>query len=322
MNKKQLNILLLGAGKRVSFCEYLLKTAESLNIKVRIFAYETEEFVPIIKYAKIILGKKWRDPEAKKDLLKIVEKNKIQVIVPFMDGATTFLSELKEKELKNSSILCLVSPLKTCEIFLDKREASKWCEENQINSPKVCQNLKRKGCEYPLIAKKVFGFGSRDIFIIRNVRDINYFLGGYDPEEYLIQEFIEGEEFTIDAYVDKSKKIIAVVPRRRIAVIDGEVNKSQTVYNQKIIDFCKNILAKENFYGPVTIQVIVDKKGDIYFIEINPRFGGGVILTFEAGGDYIKYFLKEYFNQKLKKLINWKKNLYMLRANQEIFLKK
>ncbi len=137
-------------------------------------------------------------------------------------------------------------------------------------------------------------------------------------KEPIIQEFIKGKEYTIDVLCDLKGEIISVVPRERIEVRSGEVSKSRTVINKKIIKatidlvnklkqyieeykiYCK--ITSENFnalqlekdegtvIGPLTIQCIVTKDNEIKFIEINPRFGGGVPLSFEAGIDYGKYF--------------------------------
>uniref|UniRef100_UPI0025CFFA67 ATP-grasp domain-containing protein n=1 Tax=uncultured Clostridium sp. TaxID=59620 RepID=UPI0025CFFA67 len=42
----------------------------------------------------------------------------------------------------------------------------------------------------------------------------------------------------------------------------------------------------EGTIGPLTIQFIKTYSDEIYLIEINPRFGGGVPLSFECGADY------------------------------------
>ena len=53
----------------------------------------------------------------------------------------------------------------------------------------------------------------------------------------------------------------------------------------------------------IDCDIIVDKKGLIYCLDINPRFGGGYAYTHLSGLNYIKYILYDELNlnYKLKK---------------------
>ena len=52
--------------------------------------------------------------------------------------------------------------------------------------------------------------------------------------------------------------------------------------------------------GQITVQLIQDEKtGDNYYIEINPRFGGGAPLSIKAGADSAKAVLKILNGEKL-----------------------
>ena len=52
--------------------------------------------------------------------------------------------------------------------------------------------------------------------------------------------------------------------------------------------------------GQITVQLIQDEKtGENYYIEINPRFGGGAPLSIKAGADSAKAVLKMLNGEKL-----------------------
>ena len=54
--------------------------------------------------------------------------------------------------------------------------------------------------------------------------------------------------------------------------------------DEKIIEECERIVEKFKPVGPITVQLIRQNvTGDDYFIEINPRFGGGAPLSMKAG---------------------------------------
>ena len=55
-----------------------------------------------------------------------------------------------------------------------------------------------------------------------------------------------------------------------------------------------------NFYGPINIQLIQDKNGKIWLIEINPRLSGSVEFSIKAGFNPFLYFNRNMQNIKIK----------------------
>ena len=73
--------------------------------------------------------------------------------------------------------------------------------------------------------------------------------------------------------------------------------------------------------GVITVQLILTRKGKIEFIEINPRFGGGVPLAIKAGADFPKWILQQLIGKKPRiKFDGFKDGLTMLRYDDEIWL--
>lgn len=70
--------------------------------------------------------------------------------------------------------------------------------------------------------------------------------------------------------------------------------------------------------GPLTIQFFKDKNGNVYLLEINPRFGGGVPLSFEAGADYGRA-LNTIINEEEINYINEFEEKTMLRYDEAVF---
>ena len=53
-----------------------------------------------------------------------------------------------------------------------------------------------------------------------------------------------------------------------------------------MIEEMKKLVSDFKPSGQITVQLIQDEKtGDNYYIEINPRFGGGAPLSIKAGAD-------------------------------------
>ncbi len=310
MLNNQINILFLGGAKRVSLAERLILAGKSLGKAVKIFSYELDKFVPIAAIGEVIIGKKWKDVDIYEHLNETIKNHQIHIIIPFLDPATVTASVLKEQ---NSAIFIPVSDEKTCEIFFDKAKANQWFLEHKFPVPH------QNSSQFPLIAKPVKGSASQGILKIESKAELIDFANKNEVEKYLIQQFIDGDEFTVDCYVDIYGEIMSVVPRKRLETIGGEVSKSITQKEELMIEIAENILQKANFRGPITIQFLKDAQ-QCYIMEINPRLGGGVITSIEAGADIPLMILKDFLQIKNTKITNWQANLLMMRANREFFI--
>jgi carbamoyl-phosphate synthase large subunit len=73
--------------------------------------------------------------------------------------------------------------------------------------------------------------------------------------------------------------------------------------------------------GVITLQLFLTGKNKIKFIEINPRFGGGVPLSIKAGANFPKWILQELINKKPDiQFDNFKDGLTMLRYDSEVWV--
>jgi len=304
-----MNILMLGAGRRLSLVNKITRAAEEEGTKVSIYAYEDSIYCPISKVSNVIAGRKWTDPLFKDELFSIIEKKSIDVIIPLMDGATVALSELNNK---TKSFWACVSSYETCATFYDKRLSEKWFVKNGVNIPLIKDKI-----VFPIILKDAFGFGAKGQYFAENEIELEHILNKINYENFVIQPFIRGKEYTVDAYVSKSGEVLGCVPRTRLYVVGGEVVNSITTKNEALESECRRILSLSEFRGPITIQAIENKDG-IWFIEVNPRFGGGVILSMEAGADYAKLLIREALGKPVEK-VNWRDKLLMTRSYQETF---
>ena len=161
------------------------------------------------------------------------------------------------------------------------------------------------------------GTASKGILIIANAEQWDKL---QNKDDYVIQQYIaDREEYTVDCYVTTSGKIISIVPRLRIQTAGGEVMNSETRRDKNLIDISEQVLKSGDFKGPVTIQFLRDKKtGATYIMEINPRLGGGVITSIEAGADITEFILRNYLGEELEPCDSWKDRTLMTRYFKEV----
>lgn len=308
--KKKINILFLGGAKRVSLAEHLQKAGRCRGIDVIIHSYELDKFVPIGKIGNVIKGLKWTDSNIFCDLLSVIDQYQIDIVLPFVDRAIEIAAFLREK----TKAFIPISSVDMCKTMYDKVESSRWFEANGIPQPMVYKMLHE--IKYPAILKPRNGSASKGIVIVNMSKEVE----GLDLEKYLVQKYIPNAvEYTVDCYVSQKGIPTSIVPRIRLETTGGEVTKTITKYNQKLIDTAYNILQSGEFRGPITIQFIANNTEEQYYVmEINPRFGGGVIGSIEAGSRTLEMLLDEYEGKEIYTVTDWSENVLMTRYMKEV----
>ena len=213
---------------------------------------------------------------------KIVRKENIQAILPCLD---TFLLPFceKGKELEKIGVKIILSPCETIRICRDKWLLYKRLHET-IPMPlsAILYNSSNLKLKFPIIVKPRAGSGSKHVFIAKNEEELNMYMRKVpDP---IIQEYILGEEYTVDMLVDKDHKPLVIVPRKRLEIKAGISVKGIIQMNEEIIDIGRKLCNLLRFFGPVNFQVVLDERDGLpKLTEINPRIAGGMSLTIAAG---------------------------------------
>lgn len=291
--------------------ELLKKSGERLGLDVRIISYELLEQVPIAIVAKVIVGLRWSDPKVVQDIVRVCNEEKVDIIIPFVDGAIEVAARCREEM---PGVFVPVSDFEVSRSMFDKVEAAKVFKDAGIPIPQTYTPL---NAEVPAIAKPRKGSASRGIRIYHNLEELMQL----DPlEDYLVQEFIEDkEEYTVDCYVSQKGEILTVVPRCRLEVMGGEVTRTITCHNSQLDRMSREIIDKFRLRGPVTLQFLHDLKKDRYLLmEVNPRLGGGVVCSIYAGAPFTDYILQEALGVEMHPCADWSYNTLMARYMKEV----
>lgn len=310
------NILVTSAGRRVSLIKNFQQTAKKFNKSAKVF---TTCMNPALSSACHISDGYLKVPiifdRTHLDILKdFCKKNDISIIVPTIDKELILLSEAKDEFLEDD-IFIAISSVEVCKTFHLKSLTEKFFIDNGFDTPSSIIDI--ENCKYPIFAKlnnSSNSIGAQIVYDSKVARSLSM------NKNYFFQEFIEGDEFTVDTFINKNSEVISIVPRQRIEVRGGEVSKATTVKDFMIIESIKNLCKRLNgAYGCITIQLF-KTEDKIVFIEINPRFGGGYPLSLHAGANFVEYLIKDYNNDKLEYSENWKENTLMLRYDAEVIL--
>ncbi len=132
---------------------------------------------------------------------------------------------------------------------------------------------------FPCFVKPTFGKGSRNIHRCQTRAELEFHAVG----DMLIQEYLPGEEYTVDVLSDLSGAPILAVPRARLETKDGISSKGRVFRDPEMERLCLDLARHLGLKGPTCMQLKRDEAGRPKFMEVNPRIGGGSMFTTLAG---------------------------------------
>lgn len=136
--------------------------------------------------------------------------------------------------------------------------------------------------EFPVFAKPRQGAGSRGI---RLVPDRAALEALPVDEGLIVQEFLPGEEYSVDVLADAAGRVVAAVPRTRARVDSGVAIAGRTVHDEELAQTAAAVASAIGLVGVANVQLRRDRSGRAMLLEVNPRFPGALPLTIAAGVD-------------------------------------
>jgi len=199
-------------------------------------------------------------------ICKIYQDEKIDILLP--------QNTMELETLANSEMNVCVS--KRVGIANNKSSLYKIAKDCKVPIPK---SMRING---KAVIKPVVGHGSKGLKII-------------EDGEWLVSEFIEGDEYTIDCYRDNEQFI--AIPRIRDEIKNGISWETTTVERKDLIEYSKRLAEELDLKYAFGFQFIGDK-----LLECNPRVQGTMITSTFAGANLIYSAVKSAFGEKVPKL--------------------
>ena len=317
----QHNILITSASKRVVLTRYFKDTLNRFFTEAKVFITEMNPEMAPVSYVCDGSFKVPRvtAPEYPAELLRICEENNVGMVIATIDTELLVLADLKG-EFKRKGIHVMVSDKAFITMCRDKRNTGDFFEMHGVRVPK---EVDKYNPTFPLFAKPYDGSLSTNLHYIKCKEELTHEI--LEDPKLLFMEYIDKKvynEYTVDMYFGKDNRVKCIVPRERIEIRAGEINKGRTAKNE-ILTFLKDKLGYiEGCVGCICVQLFFHPETkDMVGIEINPRFGGGYPLTYMCGGNFPELLIREYFlGEEVSYFEDWKDNMLMLRFDDAIYV--
>ena len=284
-----MNILFTSVGRRVELIQAFRNASEKLNINLQIYGVDISKTAPALSFcdhSTIVHGINTNQyiPE----LQQICIENNIDLLIPTIDTELMVIAQNKNIFGKTNVVVSKPEKIAMC---CDKKYTANYFNSIGLKSPQVVDDWKEYRGKYPAFIKPKEGSSSISAYKVKNIDELKLF--AERVPDYIVQPFIDGVEYTVDILCDFNGNPIFITPRIRLAVRAGEVLKTQISQDPKIIFEIKQLISDYKPCGQITVQLIRDRfTGEDYYIEINPRFGGGAPLSIKAGANSAEMLLR------------------------------
>lgn len=287
---KEFHILFTGVGRRIELIQAFREAALVLNKNLKIYGADMAGTAPALAYCDFtrkVCG--MREPSYIGELIEICQTDKIDLIIPTIDTDLLVLSQNKNRFEEIGTRVMISEPDKIL-ICRDKNNTSQFFVNCGLSAPLPVNDYKDYTGGFPAFIKPKDGSSSINAYKVENAKELEVYAG--QVEDYIVQPFVSGREYTIDVFCDWNGVPISIVPRERLQVRAGEVLKTQICMDEIMIAEAKELCKSFKPCGPMTVQLIRDELGVDWYIEINPRFGGGAPLSMKAGARSAEAILK------------------------------
>lgn len=295
---REIKLLFTSVGRRVELLQAFRHAGDKLGLRLKIYGAEMSNSAPALAFCDgSIQVCSIRSDEYIPQLLDICRSYAIDVLIPTIDTDLLILSRNRER-FSAIGTRVLISAPEMIAVCRDKNKTGAFFEGCGLMAPGTYSDYEKYNGPFPCFIKPKDGSSSIDAYKVGTAGDLPVY--AKMVKDYIIQPFIAGKEYTVDILCDFEGEPVYITPRERIAVRSGEVIKTKIAQDARIVEECLRLIAAFKPCGPLTVQLIrQNETGDDYFIEINPRFGGGAPLSMMAGADSAEAILRQQMGEKL-----------------------
>lgn len=280
-----MNILILSAGTRNKIVQYFKREVGGAG---RVVATDCSNLAPAVYDADVFyLVPRITESGYLDCILDICRKEHIDGVFSLIDPELSLLARERERFLEIGTTP-VISPYDLVETCFDKYRMFLMLQKMNIPTGKCYVKkeafydaVRRGEISYPVFVKPVRGSASININQANSDEEIDLLFRLYD--DLMIQEYMHGQEYGADVYVDmKSGKCTSVFVKKKIKMRAGETDKSVSVKDPELFAMLRDFAERCGFAGMIDIDIfLID--GVYYISEVNPRFGGGYPHAYACG---------------------------------------
>jgi carbamoyl-phosphate synthase large subunit len=100
------------------------------------------------------------------------------------------------------------------------------------------------------------------------------FFARYVDEPVMVQQLMDGPEFSVDCLSDQAGRCLNAIPRSMLESRGGESIKGTVLDDPELVDLGRRVVEALGVRGPCTVQAFRDRETGLGITDVNTRFGG------------------------------------------------
>jgi len=214
--------------------------------------------------------------------LDLCRRLSVDVLIPTVDAELRPLAAARAP-FAAAGVQLMLAPDRALDLALDKLALAKACAATvRVPRTEGFPVADPSDWAYPVIVKPRTGSGSRGVTVASTESELRTAPAG---EDYLVQEYLPGEEYSIDVLADARGRVSAAVPRLRARIDSGVSVAGRTVRDDDLESFGAAVAAAIGLTFIGNVQCRRDRAGRLALLEVNPRPPGSMPLTIASGVD-------------------------------------
>jgi carbamoyl-phosphate synthase large subunit len=320
--KSACTVLISSAGRRVELMRCFRASAAHLGVDLRVIAVDVDPAMSAACHTADLAIRVPRCDRAEfiEELLGICLRHGVDLIVPTIDPELEPLS-MHAARFREAGVDLAVAAPEVVRLARDKLRTAHFLRSRGVPAPRSGRLdeviAEPNAWPWPLMVKPRSGSSSVGIRILATAAELAEFGEG---SEYLAQELLRGEEYTVNLFFDRAGRLVCAIPHLRCEVRAGEVAKGITRRHPELEAIAWRLgEALPGARAALCFQAIVDEAGRAAVFELNARFGGGYPLAHHAGARFAQWLLEDATGRPSSAQNQWQDGVVMLRYDQAVF---
>lgn len=245
-------------------------------------------------------------------IVEIAKLESIDMVFSVNDLEQGLLAEHRnDLDAETGAVFYVPSP-RTERVCSDKWETFCFVKSVGVSAPATYLDpklaldaIRRKKIAFPLMVKPRWGSASIALHRVYEEKDLELSfeacrsstersaLAALGSEEsVIVQEIIEGPEYGVDLLYGKDERFIGFTAKRKLAMRAGETDKAVTVPPDRFLASIEKMAQNLPHRGNLDCDFL-ERDGELFLLEMNPRFGGGYPFTHLAGANHVEMLIND-----------------------------
>jgi carbamoyl-phosphate synthase large subunit len=213
-------------------------------------------------------------------LKALIEREGIGIVIPISPAELVVVSQAAHEFDRLTDTKWITPGPEAVAIGTDKLVTARRLEELGLPVPWTVPVSAGMPREYPCIVKRRVGWGSREVFIVRDERDAEYWSGRYPDAVY--QELLEAADREVTCAVYRTVDGRVAVLQLLRHLVGGVTGWARVICDEAIERTCRTIAEGLKLRGSMNVQLRITPSGPRVF-EINPRFSSTALMRHRLG---------------------------------------